>query len=196
MKKILFVIPLLALIGTTCFGMSKAIPAYAEGASEESVSQVSEEVSSVEEQSQSETASKFDYNSIVIDGKTIEQWKKELSDENTRNAAIMAIVWTAATAALFLLKWLVEHGLIRKNAKTAELASLSASELKDVLMQNEEKFKAYYKSMEERSALAIQEAKKTQIMLDTIMKSDPTLVASDVYQKTLKALENTDGEKK
>lgn len=193
MKKALMIVPFAALAFTAVFSGSKPLPVHAEG----------EEVSSVVEtsvESSEEASKKFDVNSVTIDGKTVEEWKRDLKDESTRNAALMAILMSAIPTLLFLIKWLTDRNLISKAKKVQEDAFVALEEINKLRVAVDSKASTYFGKVEEKTAeledklqKAQIEAQKTHELLELIMKTDPKLVAADAYAKAKKQVEEKYG---
>lgn len=193
MKKALLLLPLTALALSAPLLAVKPVAAYAE---EET--SVSEETSVTETDSSTEGG--FDIKDIVIEGKTLEQWKAELKDESTRNAAVMAIIMSLVPTLLFVIKWLTDRGVIGKTRKLQAECENIVNEVsgyvhdaKTIALKEREKVTEQIELLKGMLDKANEEAKQYRDMLETIMKTDPTLVASEAYRKYL---ESKDGEGK
>ena len=190
-KRFLLLIPMVALAATPFLCMKDAVPTFAE-----------EEISSSvvpEEPSEGEgDTSKPKIDDIVIDGKTIAQWKAELKDENTRMVAIFSIAFIAFEGVMFALKWASERGLLKKNLAQGTKLEDSGAKLEGLLGKNEkdaaEAVKKLQEDIEAMHKLYEGKAKEEAAiisMFESIMKTDPNLVAQNTYAKyeeSLKAL--------
>lgn len=202
--KIALFIPTLALFGAAVLATPKVAVAYAEG--DEPLT--SESVSAEEEVSSEASSQKgFDIDAIVIDGKTIEQWKNELRDENTRSAAIIGLIAFSCGGLLFVLKWLKDHGMLKKTfgvvSDTKEYLKEKQEELEKAKKDFDEKrgaFEQYVSEkekyiegkiseLEEKGKAYHEESAMGRAMLETILKTDPTLVKNGAYEEAKKAME-------
>ena len=206
MKKLALALPIIALLGCSAFGLQKPVQAFAED------SQESSEV--VPEEQESSEPKKFNVDEVVIDGKTIEQWKNELKDSNTRSTAIIGLIVFAAGGFLFVLKWLTEHKIIKATSllstanaeeieKQKKLLAEKTEELKALELQFRDTMESVYQevkfqleNMSKAQAEYAEESVMARQMLETIMKTDPTLVANGAWREAQKALEAVkDGKK-
>lgn len=164
--------------------------------------ELSSETTSVQEEQSEETSESKKTNPIeqvVIDGKTIEQWKKELMDENTRVTAIIGIVAFLLGSGLFLLKWLSERGLLKTNKKDIErvetLATSIGESAKEALAYSE-KAGEIANRIEKKAGEIPEEVKQVlknnsdkiemlEKVLFTMIENDPALIASNTYKKAM-----------
>lgn len=180
---------------------SKPIQAFAEG-SEEEVSLASESVEeSIQESEEITSEGKTNpIDSVVIDGKTIEQWKKELADEQTRGAAITGIIVAGVGALIVFLRWLAEHGRISKLNAQALALKEKAEELNKLLQETKKEYldpiDATYQGatdvvnggLDKANAVmkkALAKFDEVEQLLLIMMQSDPNLIASDAYYKAM-----------
>lgn len=212
MKRPMLLIPFAALAFAAVLGGPKAMPAYAEGeepietsiaeaSSEEVVSE--ETVSEESVESAAESSKKFDVNSIVIDGKTVEEWKRDLKDESTRNAIIMSFALSALPTFLFVIKWLTDRDLIGKAKKIVANTSAQLDALQAKADEQEAKFNEkiaalenHQQAFEEHAKKVIENGERTGDMLELVMKTDPKLVAADAYAKAKRQVEEKYGKGK
>lgn len=211
MKKTLLFLSALGLTALTALPSSRPISVSAEG--EEDTSLVSEAVSSAQE----EASSSFNIDQIVIDGKTLEQWKKELKDNNTRNAAILALVPSVVLAVLYIIKWLADRNMLKKVNAVSSLANLNTEDVKKLVAEYDEKLKGYEKQLEQyvesskklygdakdalnakidrAEALLIEEKKKADSVMKALMeiaKNDPDQISAGTYRRIKDILEVSD----
>lgn len=207
MKKLLKItLPIIAL-GMACAVPSiKPLPAFAEG-EEPEISAVSSE--SLSEEAPEEQG-KFDVDSILIDGKTIAEWKRDLKDENTRNSTLIAIAVSLVFALLSVLKILSERGILKKNKDVAD-------ENQKNLLASKERYEEYVKAIDATSEKAKESMKEITDLLSSaktvleenkeakeqlvgvlleIIKADPNQVKAETYKKAMKIIKGGDNEQK
>ena len=197
MKKRYLVIPSLALLLTAPFCVKNApVVAYAED--EEQTSQVTTEEETVSsEETATETAPIIDLDNLTFDGKTFAEWKKELTDENTRFAAIWGIIWAVALGSITILSKFYDHKKVltlKKLVEDLKNKNLSLEDNADKL----EKLLAAVGDRDKKIVAMVKEAKgDTKILkevLTIVMTHDPTLVAAGAFKKAMSLLEMTDEE--
>ena len=201
MKKKYLLIPSLALLMAMPFAVDKTpVMAFAEGEETSEVEPVAEEQEepvAEEETDPSIDKKTFDIESIVIDGKTIGEWKKELMDEQTRSTAIMGLALAGAVALLGFIKWLLDHKLLTSN-KTQIASLISENQQVKQLTSKLEGVVAEYKARDEKLMKAVKEAHGDAIrieqILNIVMTHDPTLVSSGAFRKAKALLEGRDAE--
>lgn len=206
MKKTIILFPLiLGFMTLTAVPMSQPLATYAEG--EVSSTAVSSEVVSVE-------SSKGGLGEIVIDGKTLDDWKKELKDESTRNNAIFTLALIVAFVTFYTLKWLSERKLLNKTNAISTLANLNTVDLKKKIDEYDEKLKAYEKELSNASLEAVTAYEKGKAELQEkldqanalleksnsnykavigslleVVKADPNQVGAGTYKRIKEILE-------
>ena len=199
MKKRYLAIPSLALLLSVPFCvMQKPLMVYAEG--EEAQSSVAQSTETTAEQT-SEKKGGIDIESITIDGKTIAQWKKELSDESTRNAAIQGIIWAAAIFLMGVFKWLIDHRVLTANRAQIALVGTSLKTGEAALKEEIARLKELVGEYQQRDAQIRELVEKcnannlrVESLLGIVMTHDPTLVAAKAYEKAQAILGKNDGE--
>lgn len=203
MKRPMLLIPFAALAFAAVLGGPKAMPAYADGEepTETSIAEASSEEAVSEETA--ESSKRFDVNTIVIDGKTVEEWKRDLKDESTRNAIIMSFALSALPTFLFVIKWLTDRDLIATAKKIVSCTSAQLNALQVKADEQEAKFnervdalESHQQAFEEHAKKVIENGERTGDMLELVMKTDPKLVAADAYAKAKRQVEEKYGKGK
>ena len=195
MKKSLKLLCFTALLAVIPAASLAGKPIMATADDSEEISLVSEEV--IDEEPQEEETSKASpIDQVVIDGKTIEQWKKDLADENTRLVTLLTLAIGVFFALLKVVEILSRRGLLKEsNENSGKIVNLT-----EAISEEKKNFDKQYADLSEDLVTSVAEVKELvnglpelfgsvhEILL-LMISSNPELVARDAYKKAKEILE-------
>ena len=175
-----------------------------EASSEEPV-ESSQEASDPVEETSSATTSKpgtwEEIKDVKVEGKTIKEWIDGIKNEETRRSTLFALAIAVIVVVLTVLKWLTEHGLLKKNNLVAQLNLKSIEDVKalnekakqqteEALVKAKEQFEEAQAKTKEEFALAQEKMREELVKAQEIMAQQEARIAEQANK--IEALVGTD----